>query len=170
MTNNGDLIRKFYGAFQQLDAETMNSCYSDDIAFFDPVFGLLQGDPARAMWRMLCKNAKDFSLTFSNIVDLDEEYSTCEWVARYTFSKTGREVVNRVKAHMRFVDGFIVEHSDAFSLHQWSRQAFGITGVLFGWNSFFQNRIRNGAKKSLLKFMAAEQLRPGNPTSGGQGD
>ena len=153
MIINEELIRKFYTAFQKRDAGGMNSCYSDEITFFDPVFGLLRGEQVRAMWEMLCTNAKDFSLTFSNITSLDEEYSTCEWVASYTFSKTGRHVVNKIKANMRFADGKIIEHSDAFSLHKWSKQALGITGVLFGWNSFFQNKIKNQAKRNLLKFM-----------------
>ena len=153
MANNEELINKFYNAFQNLDHATMNSCYRDDIVFFDPVFGLLRGEQARAMWKMLCRNAKDFSLTYSNIVQLDEEYSTCEWVASYTFSKTGRQVVNRIKANMRFAGGKIIEHSDAFSLHKWSKQALGITGTLFGWNSFFQNKIKNQARRNLLKFM-----------------
>lgn len=154
MTNNEELVNKFYAAFQKLDHATMNSCYSDDIVFFDPVFGLLHGEQAKAMWEMLCKNAKDFSLTWSNIKHLDDEYSTCDWVAGYTFSKTGRRVVNRIKAHMRFADGKIIEHSDGFSLHNWSKQAMGITGTLFGWNSFFQNKIKNQAKRRLLNYMA----------------
>jgi ketosteroid isomerase-like protein len=153
MLTNTQLIEKFYTAFQKLDHATMNSCYSDDIVFFDPVFGLLKNDEVKCMWEMLCKNAKDFSLTFSNIKELDNEYATCEWVATYTFSKTGRRVVNNIKANMRFADGKIIEHSDGFSLHKWSKQAFGITGVLFGWNSFFQNKIKNGAKKNLLRFI-----------------
>ena len=157
MTNHAELINKFYTAFQKLDYGTMNSCYSEDIVFFDPVFGLLRGDAARAMWEMLCKNAKDFSLTYGNIIELDEEYSTCEWVASYTFSKTGRRVVNIIKANMRFADGKIIEHSDGFSLHQWSKQALGITGVLFGWNSFFQRKIKNQAKRNLLRFMEQKQ-------------
>ena len=152
-TNRDELINKFYSSFQQLDHAGMNSCYSDDIVFFDPVFGLLQGDAARAMWEMLCKNARDFSLTYGNIKHLDEEYSTCDWVANYTFSKTGRKVVNRIKANMRFADGKIVEHSDAFSIHKWSTQALGFSGWLLGWNSFFQRKIKNGAKRNLLKFM-----------------
>src|ERR1700722_15127935 len=85
MPDNEQLIERFYTAFQNLDHQSMNSNYADDIVFFDPVFGLLQGDEARAMWEMLCKSAKDFSLTYSNIIHLDEEYSTCEWVATYTF-------------------------------------------------------------------------------------
>ncbi len=153
MTNHSNLINKFYTAFQQLDHATMNSCYQHDIVFFDPVFGLLKGDAVRAMWEMLCRNARDLSLNYSNIVQLDEEYSTCDWVASYTFSKTGRPVVNKIKANMRFADGKIIEHSDAFSLHQWSKQAMGITGVLFGWNSFFQRKIRNRANRNLLNFM-----------------
>ncbi len=157
MDTNEEIINKFYAAFQQLDYATMNSCYSDDIVFFDPVFGLLRGEQAKAMWEMLCKNAKDFSLTFGNIIKLDAEYSTCDWVATYTFSKTGRKVVNSIRANMRFADGKIVEHSDAFSLHKWSKQALGFSGWLLGWNRFFQNKIKNGAKRNLLKFMQKDR-------------
>jgi ketosteroid isomerase-like protein len=131
MTANEALITKFYTAFQQKDYRTMNSCYSDDIVFFDPAFELLRGDEAKCMWEMLCKNARDFSLSFDNIVKLDDEYYTCDWVASYTFSKTGRRVVNRIRANMKFMDGKIIEHSDAFSLHRWSSQALGFVGWLF---------------------------------------
>jgi len=153
MNTNESLIHKFYQSFQKLDAAGMNSCYSDDIVFFDPVFGLLEGNAAKAMWTMLCGNATDLSLTYSNIVHLDEEYSTCDWVATYTFSKSGRKVVNRIKANMRFANGQIVEHSDAFSLHKWSSQALGFSGWLLGWNSIFQRRIKNQAKRKLIRFM-----------------
>jgi ketosteroid isomerase-like protein len=159
MNTNSQLIEKFYTAFQQLDAAAMNSCYSDDIVFFDPVFGLLRGEEAKSMWEMLCKNAKQFSLTYGNIVVLDEEYSTCDWMAKYIFSATGKQVINKIKANMRFADGKIIEHSDAFSVHKWSRQAFGLTGTILGWNSFFQNKIKNKAKKSLVSFMEQKKLK-----------
>lgn len=64
MQPNEELISRFYSCFQQRDYKGMNSCYSDDIVF-DPVFTLLEGDQVRAMWEMLCKNAKDFSLEFT---------------------------------------------------------------------------------------------------------
>ena len=153
MPNNTQTIVLFYEAFQKKDYATMNSCYSNDIIFFDPAFGLLKGDEVRYMWKMLCTNAKNFSLTFGNIIQLDEEYYTCDWVASYTFSKTGRKVVNKVRANMKFFEGKIIEHSDAFSLHKWSAQALGFSGWLLGWNKFFQNKIKNTAKRNLLKFM-----------------
>ena len=151
--NNIEIIKKFYTAFQQLDYKTMNSCYSEDIVFFYPAFELLRGQQVRSMWEMLCKNAQGFSLTFDNIQQLDEEYYTCDWVATYMFSKTGRKVVNKIRANMKFANGQIIEHSDAFSLHKWSSQALGFTGKLFGWNSFYQRKIKNQAKKNLLQFM-----------------
>jgi len=156
MNTNKELINRFYNAFQQLDHTGMNSCYRDDIVFFDPVFGLLRSDETKCMWEMLCKDAKDFFLSFDNIIELDDEYCTVDWVVTYTFSKTGRKVVNKVKANMRFANGKIIEHSDAFSLHQWSKQALGLTGELFGWNSFFQRKIKNQARRNLLKFIQAK--------------
>ena len=156
MNSNKQIIETFYTGFQQLNADKMNSCYSEDIVFFDPIFGLLRGEEVKSMWQMLCKNATNFSLTYGNIIELDEEYCTCDWVATYTLSANGKTIVNKIKANMRFENGKIAEHSDAFSVHNWSKQAFGIPGVLFGWNSLFQNKIKNKAKQNLLKFIKAK--------------
>ena len=60
MNNDERLVERFFQAFQKLNAKEMNACYSDDVAFYDPIFELLRGDEAKAMWEMLCKNAKDF--------------------------------------------------------------------------------------------------------------
>jgi ketosteroid isomerase-like protein len=155
MDNNVAIINKFYTAFKKLDADTMCSCYSADIVFFDPIFELLKGSEATYMWQMLCKNAKDFSLTYDNIQSLGDDYYTCEWVATYTFSSTGNKVVNKIKANMKVIDGIIIEHSDAFSVHKWSSQALGFVGKLFGWNSFFQRKIKNKAKRNLMQYIAA---------------
>ncbi len=153
MASNEELINKFYTAFGKKDYATMNSCYSSDIVFFDPVFGLLNGDEVKKMWEMLCKRSTDLSISFGNIIHLDEEYSTCDWVATYTFTKTGKKVVNKIRANMKFYNGQIIEHSDAFSLHRWSAQALGFSGWLLGWNRFFQQKIKNNARKSLMQFM-----------------
>jgi ketosteroid isomerase-like protein len=156
MLTNEDLINKFYTAFSKLDFATMNSCYSDAIIFSDPAFGLLKGEEAKCMWEMLCTKAKNFSLTYGNIIHLDDEYSTCDWVATYTFSKTGKQVVNKIRANMRFANGKIIEHSDAFSLHKWATQALGFSGWLLGWNSMFQRKIQNTSKRNLLDYMTGK--------------
>lgn len=153
MQTNEELINRFYTAFQKLDYQAMNACYSDDIIFNDPVFGLLRKDEARYMWEMLCKNAKDFTLTFSNIESLDEEYSTCKWTATYTFSQTGRKVVNNVKAFMRFKEGKIIEHSDAFKISKWAAQALGWKGRLFGWMSWMKRKIQKNARNRLIGYI-----------------
>ena len=157
MQSNADIISKFYTSFQQLDHGGMNSCYSEDIVFSDPAFGLLRGDEVRYMWEMLCRNAKNFTLSFSNIQLLDDEYATCNWVAEYTFSKTGRKVTNRIKAFMKLKDGKIVEHSDAFRLSTWAAQALGWKGQLFGWMGWMKRRIQQNARKSLLQFIEKKQ-------------
>lgn len=153
MSINQQIIEKFYSSFQQLDAAGMNSCYSDDIIFSDPVFMILKGEEVKSMWAMLCKNAKDFSLTFSDIELLDEEYATCKWKASYTFSATGRKVTNNIKAYMRFKEGKIIEHSDAFRLSTWLAQALGWKGVWFGWTGFMKRAVQKNARKNLEKFM-----------------
>ncbi|MCO5239863.1 MAG: nuclear transport factor 2 family protein [Chitinophagaceae bacterium] len=153
MNDNKTVVENFYTAFQHLDAAGMNVCYREDIIFSDPVFGLLKADEVKAMWEMLCANAKDFSLHFSDIELLDEEYATCKWNASYTFSRTGRKVTNHIKAFMRLKDGKIIEHSDAFRLSAWLAQAFGWKGILFGWTGFMKRAIQKEARKNLLKYM-----------------
>jgi ketosteroid isomerase-like protein len=158
MQANEERLRRFYSAFQKLDHQTMNSCYSDDIVFSDPVFGVLRGEEAKYMWEMLCRNAKDFSLTFSNIQSIDEEYATCNWVATYTFSKTGNKVVNNIKAFMKLKDGKIIEHSDAFRLSTWIGQALGWKGKLFGWMGWMKRKVQKSARKNLIAFIEKKQV------------
>jgi ketosteroid isomerase-like protein len=153
MDTNEQVIDRFYRAFQNRDHATMNACYAPNAVFFDPVFGLLQENELKAMWTMLCSKAKDLDITFGNITAVDDEYYTCNWKAIYTFSATGRHVINDIKAYMRFSQGKIIEHSDAFSLYKWTRQAFGVTGLLLGWTGFFQNKIRKAARKNLQEWL-----------------
>lgn len=153
MNKNEETIHRFYTAFKNLDYATMQSCYHPDAVFNDPVFGLLDAESTNAMWQMLCTRAKDFSLTYGNILLLDEEYTTYEWSAIYLFSKTGRKVNNKIKAYMRFKDGLIVEHTDGFAFYKWTRMALGLPGFLLGWSNFMQRRIQKQARAGLLKFM-----------------
>jgi ketosteroid isomerase-like protein len=156
MNGNEQLITLFYTAFQKLDYKTLQDCYSDDAIFNDPAFGILTDGRVKDMWEMMCKNARDFSLSFSDIQLLDEEYATCQWVASYTFSKTGRPVVNHIKAYMRIQDGKITEHTDHFDIWKWSRQALGMPGILLGWSGFMKTKIRNTAIGNLNKFVEAK--------------
>lgn len=153
MQTNEKVINRFYSAFQKLDYQTMNDCYSDDIIFSDPVFGILRGEEVKCMWEMLCKNAKDLSLTFSDIQPVDNEYSTCKWVAKYTFSKTGNKVENKIKAFMKLENGKIIEHSDAFRLSTWIGQALGWKGIMFGWMGWMKRKVQKSARKNLIRFI-----------------
>lgn len=151
MHPNAQLIETFYTAFQRLDAATMASCYASDVVFSDPVFPTLRGQQAADMWRMLAARAKNFSLTFDD-VRADDRCGEAHWVATYTFSQTGRTVVNDIRAHFEFQDGKIVRHIDRFGLWRWARQALGVKGWLLGWAPPVQNAIRAQAAKGLATF------------------
>ena len=151
--NNEQVIHRFYQAFQKLDYKTMQDCYRLDVVFSDPVFGLLQNGEPQAMWQMLCTRATDFILTYGKIKLIDDEYASCEWVATYLFSASKRKIINKITAHVRIVDGKIIEHTDQFNLYRWARQAFGFSGILLGWTSWMQNKIRHNARASLKNFI-----------------
>lgn len=156
MSQNEEVMTRFYSAFQKLDYRTMQDCYADKVIFFDPVFEDLVDDEVKLMWEMLCKRAADLVITFSNI-HADDEYGTCIWVASYTFTKTKRRIVNKVKAHMRFQNGKIIEHSDEFKLSNWCRQAFGLKGLLLGKTAWLQNKVRKLAQQNLYDYIVAHQ-------------
>lgn len=152
MNGNKVLIEKFYTCLQQSDSDGMLSCYSNDIVYYDPMYDLLRGHEVISMWELFLKSTKNFTLEYSNITDLGDNYYTCDWTASYIYSDTGKRVADIGKAHMKTENGFITEHSDARSLHKWSEQAIGITGKLFGWAGFFRRRIKNDARRALLKY------------------
>ncbi len=156
MHNNSNVTDKFYTAFAGLDYATMQSCYSDDAVFSDPVFGILQGYEIICMWEMLCTNATDFSLTF-HFLKKDDEYVTYKWIANYTFSKTGKRVTNNITAYILVQNNLIVEHTYEFSFYTWCRQALGLTGLLFGWSSVIKNKVRKNARKNLEAFIKAKE-------------
>jgi ketosteroid isomerase-like protein len=145
------LIQKFYQSFADRDAEGMVSCYADDIEFKDPAFGVLMGDEAKNMWRMLLKNNSGLKITVSDI-KADDKTGSAKWVAEYTFSRTGRPVVNRVSAVFEFKDGKIIRHTDSFDIWKWAGQAMGLTGYLLGWTPFMKNKIQQQAKGLLAKY------------------
>lgn len=137
------LIETFYSAFSDLDSETMVNCYHDDIVFEDPAFGVLKGERAKNMWRMLCDSQKnkDFHVSYSNI-KANENEGSATWEATYTFSKTGRKVHNTIYAHFEFKDGKISKHTDVFNLYKWSKQALGLKGYVIGKTKYFSNKLK----------------------------
>ena len=147
------IIEKFYQAFENLDAESMVECYHKEIIFEDPAFGVLKGEKARNMWRMLCSSqkGKDFKVKASNI-EFENQKGKAHWEAFYIFSKTGRKVYNIINAEFEFKDGKIIKHSDHFNLYRWSRQALGFKGLLLGWTSFFKKKLNAQTNKLLSKF------------------
>lgn len=153
MHPNQALICAFYAAFARGDAEAMGRCYHREVFFSDPVFPRLHGEDARDMWRMLLARAADLEVTL-DAAEADDDGARATWTARYTFSRTGRRVVNPVRAMFAFRDGLIVRHYDHFSLWRWSAQALGPVGALAGWSLPLKWKIRKDAEKALRRFQA----------------
>jgi ketosteroid isomerase-like protein len=151
---NFQLIERFYTAFQKGDFVTMQECYHPKATFRDPVFVELSAAEVKAMWQMLLTSARDLTVAFRNVTANANDGSV-HWEAWYTFSRTGRRVHNKIDAQMQFRDGKIVRHVDTFSFWRWSQQALGASGYLLGWTPIVKDKVRGTARRSLEKFMAA---------------
>lgn len=148
-----NVIESFYKAFNDLDAEVMAECYHKDIVFEDPAFGVLKGERAKNMWRMLCESqkGKNFKIKATNIT-CNEKTGSAHWEAFYKFSKTGRKIHNKIDAEFIIKDGKIIKHTDYFNLHNWAKQALGFKGYLIGGTSFFRRKLHSQTNRLLDKF------------------
>ena len=156
MTTNEELIAQFYTAFQNKDFKTMQKYYNDNATFSDEAFKNLDASQVRAMWEMLISRGKDLVVNYTNIQSTSNG-ATAEWVANYTFSKTGRKVENRIKATFVIENGKIVQHLDQFDFHKWTSQALGTMGLLLGWTTFLRNKVSQTAMGGLADFMKKKQ-------------
>jgi ketosteroid isomerase-like protein len=145
-------VHAFYDAFQKRDFRTMQSLYAENATFSDPAFVGLGAQEVRAMWEMLISRGKDLQLTYQILEENGNQVKT-EWVATYTFTQTGRKVVNKIVADMTVENGLIVKHTDTFSFHKWASQALGIVGFLLGWTTFLRKKVQTKARQSLDTFM-----------------
>jgi ketosteroid isomerase-like protein len=166
--HNAKLISKFYTAMQHRDSEVMASCYDDKIHFSDPVFSSLDGEDARDMWRNLmgAVDPVHWHVVISEI-EADDDVGSAHWVATYKFGKTGNIVTNDIRAKFIFnKEGKIIDHKDSFDLYMWTRQAIGWSGFFMGWTSYFQNQVREQARRGLARFQSKKSKEnEGSPTS-----
>ena len=152
MTHNENIITQFYTAFQNKDFKTMQNAYADSAHFSDAVFINLNAKEVRAMWQMLITASTDLKLTFSN-VKADENTGSADWVATYTFTRSGKKVINRIHAEFQFENGKIIDHKDNFSFSAWAKQALGFSGLLLGNTKYLKNKVQQLARKNLDNFM-----------------
>jgi len=132
----------------------MAACYLPHVRFRDPVFGQLDGRGAGHMWRMLTSRSEDLRV---ELVEhrADADAGRARWIARYTFTATGRPVVNDVQARFRFADGLIADHEDSFSFWRWSRQALGPVGLMLGWTPILPAVTRSRARAELGRYASS---------------
>lgn len=148
-----EVADRFYRAFAARDGAAMAACYAPDATFSDPVFPGLDGPRAGAMWRMLCERGADLVIAH-RIVSAEGDRVVVRWDADYTFSTTGRKVHNEITATIDVRGDLIARHEDVFDFHAWSKQALGLPGLLLGWSSFLQNRVRATAGQQLERWIA----------------
>ncbi|TAH07551.1 MAG: nuclear transport factor 2 family protein [Sphingobacteriia bacterium] len=152
MMTSSQIAQAFYQAFQKKDFKIMQGLYADNATFSDPAFPNLNAQEVRAMWEMLLTASKDLHLEYQILEETAQQVKT-QWIATYTFSKTGRKVINKIVATMDIENGLIVSHTDDFSFYKWASQALGPVGLLLGWTGFLRKKLQTTARQNLANFM-----------------
>jgi ketosteroid isomerase-like protein len=153
---NEALLHRFFEALTQHDIDKIVACYDQQIIFSDPIFPILRGQDVVDMWRMLFLRNNDLQIIVNKIT-ADNKGGHAAWQAQYTDTQTRRIVIYSVNTMFAFRDGLIIRQIDRFSFWQWSRQAFGLTGQLFGWSWPMKSLIR---KKAMIALLGYQQPRP----------
>lgn len=150
------LISAFYDALGRADFAAMERCYHPEVSFSDPIFQEVEGrDRVMRMWRLQL-GVRDGLKSEYRDVTADDFTGTAHWTARYTFSSTGRQVVNEIDALFRFEDDLIVRHRDDFDFKRWSKMALGRPhGLIFGWTPMWRKTIRDRATQQLNELMSS---------------
>lgn len=146
--DNKQIIQELFAAFGRRDGEAMARYYHPQAVFKDPVFEELRAEQIANMWKMLCGRGKDLQIELVRC-DANGDTGSAQWEAKYTFSKTGKLVHNKVSSQFTFRDGLIISQTDDFNFWAWAKMALGTPGRLLGWTPMIRNAVRKEAKRSL---------------------
>lgn len=159
MHQNETLIRNFYQAFSDRNAQGMGDSYHEDARFSDPVFPDLKGKQIYGMWAMLLEGMDAQGTITCTKATADDTTGSADWEAIYKFSKTGRTIHNKIHASFQFKDGKIISHKDSFPFFKWARMAFGVKGLLLGWTPILKNKVREEVAKTLTMYMKRRKIK-----------
>jgi len=149
-------IHALYAALDRHDGEAAAACYTDDAVFEDPAFGRLEGGAVKNMWRMLAGRTDDLAVTLGDHgVAADGATGWAHWSATYTFTDTGRQVLNEIDARYTFRDGLIAEQIDSFPLRRWGAQALGTKGAVLGLTPLLSRGVQKQARSNLDAYSRA---------------
>jgi hypothetical protein len=141
-------VETYWNALARADWATMGACYSPAAEFRDPVFHL-RGPDIAAMWKALMADSDVRVACDPLIIEANRAHGT--WTATYTFSLTGRRVINRVQSEFVFQDGHITWQRDSFNFWRWSGQALGWRGWLLGWTPLVRRRVQRMAHRRVVQ-------------------
>ena len=143
-------IDAYFTAFVERDFNKMKSFYHQEVSYFDPLCGYLNGLQVVSMFEVIYGCLNDFKLEETAVRDQGDGYFIIDFIVFYTSLKTGNKIALNIKAFLKLEDQKITEQSHGYSLHNLFKQEYGFAGWLLGWNRFYQNRIKIQTRKKIL--------------------
>jgi len=95
MANEKQLVETLFTSLQALNHHAMAACYHEAATFSDIAFQLQGRKQIHAMWHMICQ--KGINVQVQSITAAGDSVRA-RIVDTYTFSDTGRQVVNSIES------------------------------------------------------------------------
>lgn len=152
MTPTEKTIHQLYTSIANGTVANIDACYAATAKFHDPIFGTLTANEIPKMWKMLIEKSKGNLDIEYTIIKSNENKASAQWTATYTFGKNKRPIKNTIFSEFHFKNGLIIKQNDDFNIWNWSKQAFGFSGFLFGWTGYMQKIIQEKAELSLKNY------------------
>lgn len=146
------LLQRLF-SLNQHDHKAMAGCHHLNAKFTDIAFDLRSKKQIHAMWHMICRpegHEGDIAAMF-HVVHADDRRGWVNLVDDYTFSSTGRKIINVIDSHFCFENGLIIEQRDFCDPHAWAAMALGGVGGFLASRSHFLRSFK--ARQRLHKFV-----------------
>lgn len=136
---------RLFEALARRDTERLAALYLPDATFADPVLGELPRGAVTGMWSAFVAHVDNLDVKVVNRI-VSVHVADVHWCARYRVTATGRWVSLDLSTRLVCLGPRISRHEDRFDSWAWARMAFGIPGLMLGWNSLWLRRQPHPAR------------------------
>lgn len=160
MVSSEELVSNYIHAWLKRDVVAAANCLHPDFKYWETIAG---GMYKTAFFRYLQTwfgSSNEMLFTY-DFFDAGENIAYIQYQSYFRYPGTGRQVKINVLAEICCQDNLIISQKDYINLYDFSKQAYGIWGWLFGWTLFMHKMLARQMRYTV--WLANPKMDPINP-------